>query len=148
MAVLVMIGALILCFSGVQLGEYAQKGQDLAKEKITQAVRLTLEEAAEGAGVTASSDASPPVPEGGERSAQGRPPSAGSGPELVEGGRVEPVAEEEVSRKRNHWVRRGETLFSIAVRHYNDGRRWKEIARANRLGDPRKLKAGTRLEIP
>ena len=136
LAVLVMTGALILCFSQVQWGEYAQKGQDLAKEKIARAVRSALEEPGKGAGAAARPEAPPPVPEAQGRPAQGRP------------GQIEPAAEDVVSRKRNHWVQKGETLFSISLRYYDDGRRWKELARANKIDDPCKLRAGMRLEIP
>ena len=116
-------------------GEYAHKGQELAKAKIVEAVNSTLEEAVGGAGGAARPEATSPGPEARESSRPAEP------------GRVEPVAEA-VSRRRYHWVQKGETLFAISNRYYADGGKWKEIARANQIEDPSRLSAGMRLEIP
>lgn len=47
-------------------------------------------------------------------------------------------------------VRQGDTLFSIARKHYGDGTRWRLIYEANRdrLSDPDRLQVGTVLVIP
>jgi len=45
-------------------------------------------------------------------------------------------------------VKRGETLWSISAREYGDPGRWRSIARANGIADPRKLQAGSSLRIP
>lgn len=45
-------------------------------------------------------------------------------------------------------VRRGETLSSIAYQEYNDPSLWREIARANRIDNPRSLQPGQVLNIP
>jgi nucleoid-associated protein YgaU len=45
-------------------------------------------------------------------------------------------------------VRKGETLWSIAAQRYGDGKRWREIADANGIDDPRKLAVGMELVIP
>lgn len=47
-----------------------------------------------------------------------------------------------------HAVQVGDSLASIAWEHYKDPTRWRDIARANRIGDPLKLEAGTTLVIP
>ncbi|MFO0747826.1 MAG: LysM peptidoglycan-binding domain-containing protein [Myxococcota bacterium] len=47
-----------------------------------------------------------------------------------------------------HLVVAGETLGAIAQQHYGDASRWKEIAGANHIADPKALKIGTRLTIP
>ncbi len=45
-------------------------------------------------------------------------------------------------------VRRGETLSSIAYQEYNDPSLWREIARANRIDNPRSVRPGQVLNIP
>ncbi|GFN30007.1 CIS tube protein [Paenibacillus xylaniclasticus] len=45
-------------------------------------------------------------------------------------------------------VKRGDTLWAISAREYGDPGRWRSIARANGIADPRKLPVGTTLIIP
>jgi hypothetical protein len=45
-------------------------------------------------------------------------------------------------------VKRGDSLSSIAYEVYRDPTRWRVIAEANRIDDPRHLTIGLRLEIP
>lgn len=45
-------------------------------------------------------------------------------------------------------ARRGDTLSSIAAAVYRDPGLWREIARANRIADPRTLEPGTVLTLP
>ena len=45
-------------------------------------------------------------------------------------------------------VRRGDTLHSLAAEEYRDPGLWREIARANRISNPRLLVPGTVLTIP
>lgn len=45
-------------------------------------------------------------------------------------------------------VRRGDTLASIAAAVYQDPQRWRDIARANGIEDPRSLAPGRLLDIP
>ena len=47
-----------------------------------------------------------------------------------------------------HVVARGDTIWSIALRYYGDGQRWREIAAANGNIDPKKLAVGQRLILP
>jgi nucleoid-associated protein YgaU len=68
---------------------------------------------------------------------------------------VEFLPPEEDQRKTDpeltsHVVRRGDTLSRIAAEVYSDPTRWRAIAIANRLSDPRQLAAliGQRLTIP
>jgi nucleoid-associated protein YgaU len=49
---------------------------------------------------------------------------------------------------KRHVVRRGDTLASIAVAEYNDPSRWRAIAAANNIDDPRKLAVGAQLVVP
>jgi len=51
---------------------------------------------------------------------------------------------------RTHTVKKGDTLFRIALKYYGDGSRWREILAANRavLKDPRDLKPGMKLTVP
>jgi nucleoid-associated protein YgaU len=53
-------------------------------------------------------------------------------------------------RPRVHIVQPGETLFGLAQRYYNDGRRWRRIYEANRerIPDPNKIRVGTKLIVP
>lgn len=50
--------------------------------------------------------------------------------------------------EKHHIVRRGDSLSSIAGMAYGDPTAWREIARANRIHDPRLLKPGTDLTVP
>lgn len=52
------------------------------------------------------------------------------------------------ARVRVHVVRRGETLSGIAAAELRAASRWPEIAKLNRIRDPRKLRIGTRLRLP
>jgi hypothetical protein len=45
-------------------------------------------------------------------------------------------------------VRRGDTLSGIAGQVYRDPSRWREIARANDIDDPGRLRAGDTLRLP
>lgn len=45
-------------------------------------------------------------------------------------------------------VRRGDTLSSIAAAVYRDSGRWRELAAANAIADPRALTPGTALVVP
>ncbi len=47
-----------------------------------------------------------------------------------------------------HTVRAGETLSRIAEIHLGDADRWREIADANGIADPRALQAGQTLKVP
>jgi nucleoid-associated protein YgaU len=47
-----------------------------------------------------------------------------------------------------HTVAEGDTLSAVAARSYGDPRKWRPIAIANDLEDPRRLRTGARLELP
>lgn len=51
---------------------------------------------------------------------------------------------------RTYTVRKGDTLYSLARRFYNDERRWRDIWQANRdkLPDPNRLAVGMTLVLP
>jgi nucleoid-associated protein YgaU len=49
---------------------------------------------------------------------------------------------------KSYTVVRGDTISSIAFRVFRDGTKWREIARANDIRDPRRLVPGTTLAIP
>ena len=51
-------------------------------------------------------------------------------------------------RTHSHVVQEGETLSSIASRHYGRATRWRPIADANEIADPRRLAPGSFLTIP
>ncbi|MCC5828201.1 MAG: LysM peptidoglycan-binding domain-containing protein [Phycisphaeraceae bacterium] len=52
------------------------------------------------------------------------------------------------ARGGTHTVQRGDTLWSIAVRHYGDGQRWRDIASANNITNPQSLRVGQVLQLP
>ncbi len=49
-----------------------------------------------------------------------------------------------------HLIQPGQTLYSLAVKYYNDGQQWPRILEANseRISDPGKIRVGTKLIIP
>lgn len=55
---------------------------------------------------------------------------------------------ESADHAKTYLVRRGDTLSSIAAAEYGDPARWRPIAEANRMANPRRLPPGTRLVLP
>lgn len=49
---------------------------------------------------------------------------------------------------KTYILKRGESLQSVAVKFYHDATKWKQIADANNLIDPRSAKIGATLRIP
>lgn len=45
-------------------------------------------------------------------------------------------------------VQKGDTLWSIAARHYGNGQKWRDIMSANGMTDPKQLKVGQTLTLP
>lgn len=45
-------------------------------------------------------------------------------------------------------VKAGDTLWSIARRHYGSGDAWRQIAQVNNISDPKQLKAGMDIILP
>ena len=52
------------------------------------------------------------------------------------------------TRQGEHIVANGETMSSIAEKHYGDRNKWQLIAKANPLVDPANMKIGMKLTIP
>lgn len=50
--------------------------------------------------------------------------------------------------EKHHVARLGDSLASIAAMAYGDSAQWREIARANGIGDPRRLAPGRDLIVP
>lgn len=63
-------------------------------------------------------------------------------------GKKRPGGKEKPAAGGTHVVKKGDTLWALAARELGDGRRWKEIARANGVKNPRLLQIGTKLRIP
>ena len=51
-------------------------------------------------------------------------------------------------RTHSHTLQQGETLSSVAARHYNQPGQWRPIAKENQIEDPRRLTAGAILAVP
>lgn len=49
---------------------------------------------------------------------------------------------------KKYTIKQGDTLWDLADKNYGDGSRWKEIAKANKITDPRKLMIGQNIVIP
>lgn len=49
---------------------------------------------------------------------------------------------------RTYTIKKGDTLYGIAVAHYGDGKQWTRIANANPGLDPSKLAIGKTIIIP
>jgi len=62
----------------------------------------------------------------------------------------EVLAPSDTAGSRTYTVQKGDTLYGLARKFYNDQARWKDIWEANRtrLSDPNKLSVGTKLIIP
>ena len=61
---------------------------------------------------------------------------------------VTPVVKSSAISTEKYTVLKGDSLWSVSVRAYGDGFRWKEIASANKLVNPRLIHAGNVLTIP
>jgi len=57
-------------------------------------------------------------------------------------------AKKKGTSSKSYSVKKGDTLWDLAVKYYGDGTQWKKIARANGVKDPKKLQIGTKLKIP
>lgn len=64
------------------------------------------------------------------------------GEQVLEKGPSEEAIPKEIT------VKSGDTLWAIADREYGDPGKWRDIAKANGIKNPQKMKAGTTLKIP
>lgn len=56
--------------------------------------------------------------------------------------------DEPMAAESTHTIRKGDTLYSIARRHYGDGKQWQAIVAANPGLDPQKLPVGKTIVLP
>ncbi len=65
-------------------------------------------------------------------------------------GETKLIAGKEPVAQRTHVVQKGDTLYSLARKYYNDASKWKKIWEANRaqVPDKDKLQVGQKLVIP
>lgn len=77
---------------------------------------------------------------------------ASSGGSVVAAATAAPVAKGRGKGGHGYYVkvRRGDSLWKLAKRHYGDGRKWTRILKANRkrVGDPDLIRPGRRLYLP
>ncbi len=61
-----------------------------------------------------------------------------------------PAAEPVAHSPNVHVMKPKDTLYSLAVKYYSDGKQWRRILEANkaRISDPKKIPVGTKLIIP
>lgn len=52
------------------------------------------------------------------------------------------------SAKRTYTIKKGDTLWALAVKYYNDGTKWPKIADASGVRDPKRLQIGQVVTIP
>jgi nucleoid-associated protein YgaU len=52
------------------------------------------------------------------------------------------------ARQKTYQVKKGDTLMKIAARFLGSASRWQEIAKLNKIRDPRNLKVGRTLRLP
>jgi nucleoid-associated protein YgaU len=50
--------------------------------------------------------------------------------------------------ERTYTVKAGDTLWDLAAKYYNDGRKFTKIASANNISDPNRINIGMELKIP
>ena len=55
---------------------------------------------------------------------------------------------EETTATRDYEVKEGDSLWTIAEKEYNDGYKWTEIAKANKLENPDVIEKGMKLILP
>lgn len=72
------------------------------------------------------------------------PVSGGVRPPAVK----KPTPKPQKKGSRTHTVKKGDTLWAISVKFYGTGTKWKTIADANKIKNPRTLKIGKVLRIP
>ncbi len=56
--------------------------------------------------------------------------------------------QEQQLEMKTHQVAKGESLWQISLKYYNDGYKWVEIAKVNKLANPDLIEAGQTLVIP
>ncbi len=84
------------------------------------------------------------IPEAGRKTASAPAPASGQASVLSA------TAPKLASSARTYTVAKGDTLFRIAMKYYNDGSRYKDILAANRatVSKPQDLRPGMKLVIP
>lgn len=69
-------------------------------------------------------------------------------PDKTSGLKDRPDERQKRQESLNHTVKQGDTLWDLADKHLGDGKKWKEIAKANNITDPRTLQIGANITIP
>jgi len=61
---------------------------------------------------------------------------------------LEPLPTKQPVQINTYTIQRGDTLWSIAQRIYGNGKRWRDIVKANEGLDPTKLRVGQKVILP
>lgn len=61
---------------------------------------------------------------------------------------LQEIPRQSSDRTKQRVLKQGEQLWMLAAREYEDPGKWREIARANGIANPRLVKTGSRLVIP
>lgn len=76
-----------------------------------------------------------------------KPPKSNQDSKNGSGGVKKPI-KPAPSKPRYYVVKKGDTLWELAVRYYKDGSKWRKIADANGIRDARTIPVGKKLRIP
>jgi len=127
LALVAAVGAVAYKVHTWPWGDYIREGREVVARR--------LDPTNDGPGRDAGDTEQRPAADDAAQRAGGRETS--SGPR-----RPEPPAIE------RHTVRRGDTLYALARRHYGDATRWRSIARVNDIRKASDLRVGRSIVIP
>ena len=69
-------------------------------------------------------------------------------PSKASGLKDRPKEKEKGTEAKQYTIKEGDTLWDLADKNYGDGSRWQEIAKVNKITDPRTLQIGANILIP
>lgn len=61
---------------------------------------------------------------------------------------MQSASKQSADRTKERVISEGDQLWSLSQKEYGDSNKWRDIARANNIQNPRKLKSGQKLVVP